>query len=403
MSSPAARERAGLPAVDPESFSIGRGAPFLHLQEHLRLVERGSLSATRRALFFAAVCWLPLLLLAALRGNLLEPAEGRAFLRDFTVPARFLVAVPILLLIEPVADVRLARLVREFATGGLVPEERVEDFREAVVEAHRGRDSGLAEAAIALLSLAGGFAWVRAALRTAGSSWIGDPGPAGDVVLSSAGWWAALVSVPIGLFLLVRWLWRYALWARLLRRLSRLDLRVVATHPDRCGGLAFIGQFPVAFTGFAFATTTIVAAALARLLVWGGGRIEDVQSVLAAWSLLVIALFVLPLVAFARPLRVAKARALLDFAALSLRHNRAFERRWIDGGAPAEELLGAPDSSSLADLATGYQAAKAMRTIPLVAEGLVPVAVAVAVPLACAVATQVPVRTMLKTLGSFVL
>ncbi|MFM7142643.1 MAG: hypothetical protein ACKO2K_12110, partial [Alphaproteobacteria bacterium] len=197
--------------------------------------------------------------------------------------------------------------------------------------------------------------------------------------------------------------WRYALWARLLRRLSRLDLRVVATHPDRCGGLAFIGQFPAAFTGFAFATTTIVAAALARLLVWGGGRIEDVQSVLAAWSLLVVALFVLPLAAFARPLRVAKERALLDFAALSLRHNRAFERRWIDGGAPAEDLLGAPDSSSLADLATGYQAAKAMRTIPLVAEGLVPVAVAVAVPLACAVATQVPVRTMLKTLGSFVL
>jgi len=396
-------ESQSLPGPDPESFSIARGAPFLRLQQQLGLVGDGSLAATRRAIFFAALCWLPLLVLAALRGDLLVPEDGRSFLRDFTVPARFLLAVPILLLIEPVADARLALLVREFTKGGLVPEGRVEEFRATLREAHRSRDSGAAEAVLAVVALGGGLAWAPAAIRAAGSSWIGTVAADGTAGISPAGWWAGAVSVPIAIFLLLRWLWRYAIWVRMLRRISRLDLRLVATHPDRCGGLAFIGQFPAAFTGFAFAASAVLAAALARLFVWGGSRVEDLQWAVAAWSLGIVGLFVLPLAAFVPPLRAVKHRSLLDFAALSLRHNRAFERRWIDGSTPAEELLGSQDTSSLADLATGYAAAKAMRAIPVVAEGVVPVVLAVALPLACAIATQVPVRTMLRALRRFVL
>jgi len=386
-----------------ERFSIAGGAPFLDVQRRLRLVEADSLSAGRRAVFFAALCWLPLFVLAAVRGDLLAPEGGHAFLRDFTVAARFLVAVPILLLIEPIADARLGRMMRETIVGGLVPPERLGDFRDAVAQAHRSRDSGAVEALLAALALAGGLAWVRAAVRTAGSSWIGTVDPAGRALLSPAGWWAGCISVPVGIFLLLRWLWRYSLWVRLLHRLSKLDLRLVATHPDRCGGVAFLGQFPAAFTGFAFATSVVMAAALARLLVFGGARVEDLRWAVGAWALGTLVLFVLPLAVFAPPLRAAKHEALLAFAALSLRHNRAFERRWLGGGLPPEELLGSQDPSSLADLATGYEAAKAMRAIPVVAEGLVPVALAVAIPLACAIATQVPVRTMLLALRRFVI
>lgn len=389
------------PSRAPADFSIADGAPFLRLQRRLGLVGDASLAATRRASFFAALCWLPLLLLATIEGSLLSPGEGRSFLRDFTVPARFLLAVPLLLLVEPIADARLARVVREFQAAGLVPEARVQEFRAAVIEAHRGRDSGVIEGLLAAVAIGCGIAWAAAAVRATGSSWVGAAAADGTVRLSAAGSWAGLVSVPIAVFLLLRWLWRYGLWVRLLRRISRLDLRLVATHPDRCGGLAFVGRFPAAFAGFAFAVSAVVAAALARLLTWGGARVEDLQWAVAAWSLGVVGLFVLPLASFARPLRTAKERALLRFAALSLRHDRAFERRWIEGSAAAEDLLGSADTSSLADLAAGYHAAKATRAIPVVAEGLVPVAIAVAIPLVCAIATQVPVRTMLRALGRF--
>lgn len=388
---------------EAQVFSIARGAPFLRFQERLGLVGPGSLAAARRGLFFAALCWLPLLVLAAVDGTLLSPGGGGSLLLDLSAYARFLAAVPIFLLIEPLADVRIARVGREFVAGGLVPRARIEDFESLVADANRRRDSGLAEAVIAGVSALVGSTWVRASLRLASPSWAGRLAEDGAIHLSPAGWWAALVASPVFLFLLLRWLWRFLLWVLLMRRIAALGIEVVPTHPDRCGGLAFVGQYPAAFSGFAFAISTVVAAALARLLLWGGTRIEDMQWAVGAWVVAIFALFLLPLFFFARPLRIAKQQALLDYAALSLRHNRAFEQRWIRGTMPTEEMLGSQDPSSLADLATAYQAVKAMRGVPVVAEGLVPLAIAVALPLACAAATQVPVRTMLMALRKFVL
>jgi hypothetical protein len=48
-----------------------------------------------------------------------------------------------------------------------------------------------------------------------------------------AGWWHVFVSLPIFQFLMVRWLWRYLIWCRLLWRISRLDLQLIPTHPDQ--------------------------------------------------------------------------------------------------------------------------------------------------------------------------
>ena len=53
--------------------------------------------------------------------------------------------------------------------------------------------------------------------------------------------WYVGVSVPAFLFLGLRWFWRGFVWSRFLARLSRLDLRLVATHQDGAGGIAFVG------------------------------------------------------------------------------------------------------------------------------------------------------------------
>ena len=66
--------------------------------------------------------------------------------------------------------------------------------------------------------------------------------------LSLAGWWHALVSVPIFQFLLVRWYFRMFIWARFLWQVSRIELRLVPTHPDRVGGLGFLANIVYAFT-----------------------------------------------------------------------------------------------------------------------------------------------------------
>ena len=128
----------------------------------------------------------------------------------------------------------------------------------------RRRDLRLAELACVVAAYAITLAGVLHALDTDASSWLVTVGLEG-ARLTAAGWWCALVSSPLFWFLLLRWLWRHAVWGLLLRDLARLPkLRLVATHPDGAGGLAFIGQYPNAFAAFVFALSCVLGAARSR-------------------------------------------------------------------------------------------------------------------------------------------
>jgi len=59
--------------------------------------------------------------------------------------------------------------------------------------------------------------------------------------LTAAGYWLAFVSIPLFQFILFRWYMRLVLWFRLLWQISRLNLHLTAAHPDREGGIGFLG------------------------------------------------------------------------------------------------------------------------------------------------------------------
>jgi len=65
--------------------------------------------------------------------------------------------------------------------------------------------------------------------------------------LSLAGWWYGYVSLPIFQFLLVRWYFRLFIWTRFLWQVSRIDLQLIPTHPDRVGGVGFLSGAIYAF------------------------------------------------------------------------------------------------------------------------------------------------------------
>jgi len=101
----------------------------------------------------------------------------------------------------------------------------------------RWRDAWLPEAlfllAAVLLALATPNQNIFAYLSglTGGS----NPSAVGEATWSSRWYW--MVCMTVFCFLLLRWLWRLGMWGFFLWRLSRLDLRLVPTHPDRAGGL----------------------------------------------------------------------------------------------------------------------------------------------------------------------
>jgi hypothetical protein len=382
-------------------FSIAHGAPFFLLQERCGLIGSRSLRPVRRAALFAMLAWLPLALLTLGDGTALQPKDGRAFVFDLTVHVRLLLAIPLLIALEVVALRRLDRLLRQFVAGGIVAEGQVGRLEHIVKRTLTLRNSGLVEAVLLGIAVAASFATVRINVRRQSPSWIGSVTD-GTVDLTTAGWWYLLVGGSLFFFLLFRWLWRYGIWVSLLRRIAELDLRLVATHPDRAGGLAFIGQYPVTFSLFAFAVSSVAAAAIAKDLLFGGATVASVKFAMIAWTVVLVLVLTFPLSVFAKPLKRTKRQGLLDYAALATRHNLAFEQRWVKESQESE-IVGSPDFSSLADLGAGYEAIRSMKTVPIGKDAVVPVVLAALVPMVVAAATQIPIGELLKLLKLMVL
>ena len=78
------------------------------------------------------------------------------------------------------------------------------------------------------------------------ASWYGATAQ-GTWQPSLAGWWFGCVSLPLFQFILLRWYFRLFIWARFLWHVSRIELKLVPTHPDRCGGLGFLASVSAAF------------------------------------------------------------------------------------------------------------------------------------------------------------
>lgn len=67
------------------------------------------------------------------------------------------------------------------------------------------------------------------------ATWYATPSAEGST-LSPAGMQYRCVSVPIFQIHLFRWHFRLFIWTRFLRKVSRIQLSLVAAHPDRFGG-----------------------------------------------------------------------------------------------------------------------------------------------------------------------
>lgn len=385
----------------PESspvFSFNRYGPFYRLQRWLGLLSETDLAAARRALFFVTIAWLPAILLAALQGYALNEHHERAILFDFSAYA-FVIAIGAFVLMEQASDRRMDWLVSQFAAYGIAPEASRACFTQARQNMARRTGSWLAEAIILVAAYLIAYTWIlRGAARIEVGTWFGQVAD-GDLQLTLAGWWLLLVALPLFWFLLGRWLWRFVTWGLLLRDIARCDLRLVATHPDRCGGLAFIGQYPQTYLLFVFSVSLVIAATVLKQVVYAGASLLSFKFALLGLVLFLIVAFVLPLLAFTPVLLKLKKQGLSRYGALVSRHHLAFEAKWIRGegasGEAVEDPLGSPDMSSLADLSASYQIIEAMRPVPVTRQSIVPLVLVTLLPFVAVAATQAPFKQIL--------
>jgi hypothetical protein len=182
--------------------------------------------------------------------------------------------------------------------------------------------------------------------------------------------------------LVLGWWWRLVVWTRFLWRVSRLDLSMVAVHPDRCGGLAFVGNSVAAFAPVAAGFGAIVAGAIANEVVYGGAPLAAQQDAVVVVLVLVVVLFTAPLMVFTPRLLHLVRRSGEDYFGLATTFGRQFEREWFD---PAQRdaqrnLLERADFSAAADLYGLVDRVASVRLVPVRLTGIVLLGVATLLP-----------------------
>ena len=221
--------------------------------------------------------------------------------------------------------------------------------------------------------------------------------------LSLAGWWHALVSVPLFQFLLLRWYFRVFIWTRFLWQVSRIDLKLVPTHPDRAGGLGFLANIVYAFTPVLLAHGVLLAGLIADRIFFGGAKLPQFTVEIVGDVGALVFLVLCPLMVFAGQLARAKRAGLGEYGVLAQRYVREFDAKWIRGDRdPAEPLVGSADIQSLADLANSFDVIRTMRFVPFSKETVFQLGVVTLVPLLPLLLTMISLEELLKRLLSAV-
>jgi hypothetical protein len=89
-----------------------------------------------------------------------------------------------------------------------------------------------------------------------------------------------------------------------------------------------------------------------------------------------------PLLMFTPQMAKARRNGLADYGLLSQRYVESFERKWVVcDPSKSEELLGAADIQSLADLGNSFALVRDMRPVPFGLDDITRLAAATAAPL----------------------
>ena len=362
-----------------QDLSLVLGGPLFQLLRKSHL-EGGALELLhRRVLAAILLTWFPLLLLSSL-GTGIGSVAQISFLHDIEVHARFLVALPILLGAELLVHSRIRAAVRRFVEYRIVRPEDMGRFHRAIESALKIRDSVYVELALIALVYTLGL-WLWNSRNDVGvTTWYQLTG--GRWKLTPAGDWYVFVSIPVFQFILLRWYMRLFIWFRFLWQVNQIELNLIPTHPDRCGGLSFVGKSSYAYGPILFAQGAILAGIVADRVLYRGESLQSFKLQIGGFVVFFVAAILGPLLMFTPRMARARRKGLAEYGLLAQRYVESFDQKWVRDAEPSEELLGTGDIQSLADLGNSYQVVREMRAVPFALQDATRLAIATAAPLA---------------------
>lgn len=379
------------------NFSLVLGGPLYQLYLCTGLVQPALQHVLKRIIFFTGITWLPLFLLSMISGTAFAHAQV-PFYTDFSTHARFLLSLPLLIAAELAVHARVQRIVAQFGERGIISNEYEDKFINIISSCMRLRNSLLAEVLlIVIVALAGHWIWREFSVNTI-NTWYSSLSEGGSK-LTVVGYWLVFVSMPIYQFIILRWYFRLFIWYKFLWQVSRLPLQLNSLHPDKSGGIGFIGNSVFAF-GLMLVAHTVLLSGLILNRIWHTGLALPYFTLeIVGIILYLIVIILLPLTFFSLQLLRAKRVGTLAYGVTASRYVNDFRNKWIDGqNQSSQDILGTSDIQSLSDLANSYEVTVQMRILPFSKRNLVTLVVVLLLPLLPLLLTMMPIEEMIKNI-----
>ena len=387
----------GKAAASDEGFDLLRDDLLLRWQRKLRIAPREGLGVVRRAVFFALLTWLPIMIWAVLNDRLVHADTGEPLFKHFGIHVRCLVAIPLFILAEAMAGGVLQKIIGQFRTNDIVAATQQTAFADILAGMARLRDASLPWIFVIGLALV----WI-----------LGNPVHPDAHELSWAaagsdfgfgGWWFLYVAKPVFVILLLGWLWRIALVIFLFQRIAKMELSLVPSHPDRCGGLGFLKKLPMALFLVTFAISSIIASRWMHDVLYHGQTLASLKAPFAVFVVVWSTLMLSPLFLFAPRIAAMKSAALLSYGRLIGTHGRLVHQRWILGQSvnsesAAGDVLDAPELGPVVDISAIYDAVQKVTPLPIGKSSIMMVLVPIIIPMLLVISQQIPIRDLLLKL-----
>jgi hypothetical protein len=284
------------------------------------LANYGRINLPRVVGVAVAVTWLPLALLSIAEGAAFAGGVAIPFFYDYLPHGRYLLAVPILLLMDQLVDRRTSRAIEHLRSSGLVApgqENALDDVLVAVTRAWRSKAVRWTIFALTYAVAVATFAWGP---QLGLANWMLR---ADTDEISFAGSWQLFISAPLARLLVLRAVWKLAVWVWFLVRLSRMQLQIASLHPDQRCGLRFLGETQLAFVPLIAALGVQLGCVIADAVQFQHMTVSSFKVVGAAFVVLSVLLILGPLAIFMRRAWLTMERAENAFsiwASLAARH-----------------------------------------------------------------------------------
>jgi hypothetical protein len=340
----------------------------------------GSSPAGRIALWFA-LTWFPLALLCIVDGTAWGHRVRIPLFHDFSVYGRFFVALPILVIADRVIDRFVRRAVLIFDSSGILRNGDLFYYRAALEKVFELRDSRIIDVILVLLAFVPFFLFLTGNEWTSGmvSTWHGSRAQG----LSLGGWWFVVASSPVLRYLMLRWLWRFALWTYVLRKVSSLNLYLIPMHPDRLGGLGFLLFAQEHFGLLAAALGSVIAGQFANEIFYLGQPLREIKAPAGLFIFGSILIVLLPLGLFSFRLFEARYDGIIRNNRVARLVTAKFDAKWVrKTGSPPDQMIGTQDPSSLIDYISSYEVIKETRIVPISKRAVIYVAAFAGAPFA---------------------